>query len=110
MRALTTLTPTHLFYVSNTYTPVLCLKNLCFLLAYAILMGYQIYAMDVDNAFLQSLLEKDIYISQAEGFKSKEHPDYVCCLICALYSLLQAPLAWNCTLNQYLLDLGFEST
>jgi len=30
---------------------------------------------DVKKAFLQ-----DIYVSQAEGFKSKEHPDYVYCL------------------------------
>jgi len=92
----------------DTYMPVLGLKNLRFLLAYAILMGYEIHSMDVDNAFLQALL--NIYVSQAEGFKSKEHPDYICCLIRALYGLKQAPLAWNCTLNQYLLDLGFEST
>jgi len=90
----------------DTYTPVLRLENLRFLLAYAILMGYEIHSMDVD---LQALLDEDIYVSQAEGFESKEHPDYVCCLIRALYGLKEAPLAWNCTLNQYLLDLGFES-
>jgi len=73
-------------------------------------MGYEIHSMDVNNAFLQALLNKDIYVSQAEGFESKEHPEYVCHLICALYGLNQAPLAWNHTLNQYLLDLGFEST
>jgi len=78
----------------DTCTPVLCLENLRFLLAYAI-MGYKIHPMDVDNAFLHALLNKDIYVSQAEGFESKEHPDYVCCLIRALYGLKQAPLAWN---------------
>jgi len=41
---------------------------------------------------------------------SKEHPDYICRLICTLNGLKQAPLAWNRTLIQYLLDLGFEST
>jgi len=35
----------------DTYAPVLCLKNLCFLLAYAILMGYKIHSMDISNAF-----------------------------------------------------------
>jgi len=65
----------------DTYAPVLRLKNLRFLLAYAILMDYEIHSMDVDNAFLQALLDEDIYVSQAEGFESKEHPDYVCCLI-----------------------------
>jgi len=77
----------------DTYAPVLRLENLSFLLAYAILMGYEIHSMDVNNAFLQALLDKDIYISQAEGFESKEHPDYICRLICALYGLKQAPLA-----------------
>jgi len=74
-------------------------------------MGYDIHSMDVNNAFLQALLNEDIYISQAEGFNSKEHPEYICCLIhTPSYGLKQAPLGWNCTLNQYLLDLGFEST
>jgi len=54
-------------------------------------MGYEILSMDVDNAFLQALLNEDIYISQAEGFQSKEHPDYVCHLIRALYGLKQEP-------------------
>jgi len=94
----------------DTYVPILLFKNICFLLAYAILMGYKIHSMDVNNTFLQALLNKDIYISQAEGFKSKEHPNYICHLICTLYGLKQEPLAWTSTLNQNLLDLGFEST
>jgi len=44
----------------DTCVPVLCLKNLCFLLTYAILMGYKIHSMDVNNAFLQALLNKGI--------------------------------------------------
>jgi len=79
----------HSMRALTTLTPVLRLENLCFLLAYAILMGYEIYSMDVDNAFLQALLNKEIYVSQAQGFKSKEHPDYICRLIHALYGLKQ---------------------
>jgi len=47
----------------DTYAPVLRLKNLRFLLAYAILMDYEVHSMDVDNAFLQALLDEDIYVS-----------------------------------------------
>jgi len=36
-------------------------------------MGYKIHSMDVNNTFL---LDKDIYLSQAEGLKSKEHPPF----------------------------------
>ena len=91
----------------DTYVLVLCLENLCFLLAHAILMGLEIHSMDVDSDFLQALLDKDVYITQPEGFESKEHPSYVCCLLCAPYGLCQAPLTWNCILNQY--QLGFLS-
>jgi len=57
--------------------------------------------MDVNTTpFFRRSLKEDIYVSQAEGFKSKEHPDYICCLICLLYCLNQAPLAWKHTLNQ----------
>jgi len=44
----------------DTCVPVLRLKNLHFLLTYAILMGYKIHSMDVNNAFLQALLNKGI--------------------------------------------------
>jgi len=45
----------------DTYASVLHLKNLHFLLAYAVLIGYKIHSIDVDNIFLQPLLNKDIY-------------------------------------------------
>jgi len=56
----------------DTYGPIQSLENLCFLLSYTIFMGYEIHSMDINNAFLQALLDKDIYISQAKCFKSKE--------------------------------------
>jgi len=60
----------------DTYTPVLHLENL-FLLAYTILMGYKIHSNDVNNTFLQALL-------------NMEHHEYVCPLTRALHGLKQA--------------------
>jgi len=67
MRALTTLKPTHLFYVLKTYkylqvptsTYPKCTTTYKYL-AYTILMGYQIHSMDLDTTFLQALLDEDI--------------------------------------------------
>ena len=50
--------------------------------------------MDVKNAFLHDELDKDIYMEQPRGFKSKIHPEYVCKLKKALYGLKKAPRAW----------------
>jgi hypothetical protein len=94
----------------DTYAPVLWLENLWFLLTYTILMGLEIHQMDVDNTFLQAILEEEVYVTQPEGFVDATQPSFVCCLKKALYSLKQALLAWNCTLNAFLLNLSFTAT
>jgi hypothetical protein len=53
---------------NKTYAPILCLENLQFILAYAILMGYKVHQMDIDNAFLQADLHEEVYVTQPEGF------------------------------------------
>ncbi len=80
------------------------------LLAYANALNLEIHSMDIDSTFLQADLEKEIYVTQPEGFVSPQHPDYVCHLKKSLYSLKQAPLAWNKTINCHLQVQGFQPT
>jgi hypothetical protein len=94
----------------DTYAPVLRLENLQFLLTYTILMGLEIHQMDVDNTFLQAILEEEVYVTQPEGFVDTTRPGFVCRLKKALYGLKQAPLAWNHTLNAFLINLSFTAT
>ena len=49
--------------------------------------------MDIKTTFLYGTLKEKVYVSQLEGFKDKEHPDYVYRLKKAIYGLKQAPRA-----------------
>ncbi len=94
----------------DTYAPVLCLENLRLLLAYAVVNGHVIHSMDINNAFLQAKLHEEVYVTQPEGFIDPERPHHVLRLKRALYGLKQAPLAWNRTLNSFLISIGFVAT
>ncbi|ELR14536.1 polyprotein [Acanthamoeba castellanii str. Neff] len=65
--------------------------------------------MDINNTFLQAILNK-VYVTQPEGFINTTQPSFICHLKKALYSLKQAPLAWNHTLNMFLINLSFTAT
>ena len=60
------------------------------------------------SAFLNGLIEEEIYIEQPQGFvvPGKEHMVYR--LKKALYGLKQAPRAWYARIDSYLVSLGFE--
>ncbi|KAK6163824.1 hypothetical protein DH2020_000688 [Rehmannia glutinosa] len=63
--------------------------------------------MDVKSAFLNGLLEEEVYVEQPPGFEQKTIGDKVYKLKKALYGLKQAPRAWYDTLSQFLTDNGF---
>ena len=66
--------------------------------------------MDVKYAFLNGILEEEVYIEQPEGFLDDNNKDMVCKLHKALYGLKQAPRAWYERLHKYLVKIGFERT
>ena len=49
--------------------------------------------MDVKIAFLNGLLQGEVYLEQPEGFEIHERESHVCSLKKALYGLKQAPWA-----------------
>lgn len=84
-------------------------KPMSYKLLFALAAAYdlEIEQMDVKTAFLYGEMDVDIYLEQAEGFRSKERPDQVYKLRKALYGLKQAPRVWYNTLTDYLKTLGF---
>ena len=57
------------------------------MLAIAVYHDYKIWQMDVKAIFLNGFLEEEVYMSQLEGFVSKDNPNQVCKLKKSIYGL-----------------------
>nr|GEW97222.1 hypothetical protein [Tanacetum cinerariifolium] len=75
-------------------------------LAYAAHKDFTVFQMDVKTAFLNGILNEEVYVGQPPGFVSKQYHVYA--LDKALYGLKQAPRAWYDILLQFLIDSGFQ--
>ena len=65
------------------------------IIAIALAMGWKLHQMDVTTAFLNGIIEEEVYIKQPEGFIVHEKDSHICKLKKALYELKQAPRAWH---------------
>ena len=63
--------------------------------------------MDVKTAFLNGLLDCEIYTSQPEGIVDPDRPNDVCKLNKSIYGLKQSARCWNTTLDEYLKSFGY---
>ena len=73
-------------------------------------MGWKIHQMDVKTAFLNGIIQEEIYVEQPQGFEIHERESHVCRLKKALYGLKQAPRAWYSRIDSYLQRMGFQKS
>ena len=92
----------------EVFSPVVRSTSIRSLLALANTLDWEIHQMDVKTAFLQGDLTEEIYMEQPEGYRSEEHPDYVCRLKKSLYGLKQSARCWNTALDNYLKSNGYK--
>jgi hypothetical protein len=59
--------------------------------------------MDVKSAFLNGVIQEEVYVRQPLGFESPKYPDRVYKFSKTLYRLKQAPWAWYARLKSFLL-------
>jgi hypothetical protein len=75
-----------------------------FLLSFSVAKGFKLYQMDVKSAFLNGVLEEEVYVRQPPGFASEKHPHRVYKLRKALYGFKQASRAWYGRLRGFLFE------
>jgi hypothetical protein len=63
--------------------------------------------MDVKSAFLNGVIQEEVYVRHPLGFESPKYPDRVYKLSKALYGLKQATQAWYARLKTFLLEHGY---
>ncbi|KAM1588480.1 hypothetical protein ACFX10_027488 [Malus domestica] len=75
----------------EVFAPVARLETIRLLISLAAQNKWKIQQMDVKFAFLNGVLEEEVYIQQSSGYEIKAHEDKVLKLKKALYGLKQAP-------------------
>ncbi|GJX65127.1 retrotransposon protein, putative, ty1-copia subclass [Tanacetum coccineum] len=91
----------------ETFSPVADIRAIGILISIAVFYDYEIWQMDVKNAFLNGYLDKDIYMVQPEGFVDPKHPRKVCKLQRSIYGLKQALRSWNKRFDEEIKMFGF---
>jgi len=92
---------------SDTFAPVARLDTIRLLLTISAQKGWKVFQLDVKSAFLNEVLQEEIYVEQPDGFVIQGAEDKVYLLQKALYGLKQAPRAWYNQIDEHLLNLGF---
>ena len=66
--------------------------------------------MDVNTAFLNGVIEEEVYVEQPQRFEVLGRETHVCRLRRALYGLKQVPRACYSRINTYLQQMGFTKS
>jgi len=91
---------------TETFAPVAKFTTLRVLLALVAENHWELHSMDVKKAFLNGVLEEEVYMHFPEGID--EIPKgMVCRLVKAIYGLRQSPRTWYQKIHEFFLTNGF---
>jgi transposase InsO family protein len=91
----------------DTFAPVIRFESLRVLFAIAAKEKLVIHLMDAQNAYLNSDLDKELYMDAPEGVAAEGK---VCLLLKSIYGLKQSANLWNKKIASMLRSIGFEPT
>ncbi|KAL1191699.1 Retrovirus-related Pol polyprotein from transposon RE1 [Cardamine amara subsp. amara] len=92
----------------DTFAPVARLESIRFLFGMSCALNFRLHQMDVKSAFLNGILQEEVYVEQPKGFDVSSKESHVYKLKKALYGLKQAPRAWYNRLTTFLINQGYE--
>ena len=88
----------------ETFAPVARIESIRLLPTIECILNVKLYQMDVKSAFLNDILNEEVYVEQPKGFEDPHYPNHVYKLKKALYDLKQAPRAWYDRLTTFLVE------
>jgi hypothetical protein len=94
----------------ETFSLVARYTSIRTIIALATKMKWKLHQMDVKTAFLNGVIEQEVYIEQPQGFEVEDRKSHVCKLKKSLYGLKQAPRAWYGRIDSFLTSLGFTKS
>ena len=71
-------------------------------------MKWKIHQMDVKAAFLNGVVEEEVYVEQPLGFETHDRDSHVCILKKAMYGLKQALRTWYDRIYSFLFGIYQE--
>src|SRR2546423_2093306 len=95
---------------TDTFAPVVKATSIRVLLAIAYILQLFIFQFDFETAFLNPIIDHEIYVEQPPYFETRNRRDWVYRLNKALYGLKQSPLLWSNDLKNALIEIGFEQS
>ena len=94
----------------ETFAPIARYTSIRSVLALVAVMKWKIHQMDVKTAFLNGVVEEDVYVEQPLGFETHDRESHVYRLNKSLYGLKQAPRTWYDRIESFLTCFGFTKS
>jgi hypothetical protein len=69
------------------FAPVARVEAIMILLAFSASKGFKLYQMDVKSAFLNGVIQEEVFVRQPLGFENSKYSNRVYKLLKALYGL-----------------------
>ena len=94
----------------ETFSPVIKQVTVRLVFSIAVSRDWKIHQLDIYNAFLNGILDEEVYMKQPSGFVDSALPSHMCRLHKSLYGLKQALWVWYSRLSDFLLSIGFHAS
>ncbi|GAB2282289.1 hypothetical protein Dimus_039534 [Dionaea muscipula] len=92
---------------TKVFAPVARMETVRLIIVIAAQLYWKIHQMDFKSAFLNGVLEEEVYIQQPVRYIVQGQEQKALRLNKALYGLKQAPRTWNATLDRFLQNQSF---
>jgi hypothetical protein len=91
----------------KTFAPVARLEDIRILLAFVASKGFKLYQMDMKSAFLNGVIQEEVFVRQPLGFENPKYPNRMYKLSKALYGFKQVSQLVYARLKTFLMEHGY---